>query len=142
LLPAFIIGKAKVADILNMQDRRVNPRMLCADLVKIEWLDKSGAAHTAVANLEDISSSGACLQMEEDVPLQIVVKITHEKGTFEGKVRYCLFKDIGYFLGVEFEPGQRWSAKNFKPMHLLDPRRLSGLKDDGAGSDQGLIAAS
>jgi hypothetical protein len=116
--------------------------MLCADLVKIEWLDKCGVAHSAVANLEDISSSGACLQMEEDVPLQSVVKITHEKGAFEGKVRYCLFKDIGYFLGVEFEPGQRWSAKNFKPMHLLDPRRLSGLKDDGAGSDQGLIAAS
>jgi hypothetical protein len=70
-----------VADILNMQDRRVNPRMLCADLVKIEWLDKCGVAHSAVANLEDISSSGACLQMEEDVPLQSVVKITHEKGS-------------------------------------------------------------
>ena len=125
-----------------MDDRRSNPRMLCADLVKIEWSDRSGAEHTAVANLEDISSSGACLQMEEDVPVQSAVKISHEKGELEGRVRYCVFKDIGYFLGVEFEPGFRWNAKQFKPMHLLDPRRLGGLKDEAGGLDQGLIATS
>lgn len=129
-----------MADIFIMQDRRANPRMLCADLVKIEWREKSGKDQSAVANLEDISSSGACLQLEQDVPLQAMVKITHDKGSFEGRVRYCIFKDIGYFLGVEFEPGQRWSAKQFKPMHLLDPRRLAGLKEEA--TDQGLIATS
>ena len=113
--------------------------MLCADLVKIEWRDKYSVDHTVVANLEDISSSGACLQLEEDVPLQSIVTITHEKGSYEGRVRYCVFKDIGYFMGVEFEPGQRWNSKQFKPMHLLDPRRLSELKDDAAAADQGLV---
>ena len=116
--------------------------MLCADLVRLDWHDRSGAEHTAVANLEDISSSGACLQMEEDVPVQCAVKITHEKGELEGRVRYCVFKDIGYFLGVEFEPGIRWNAKQFKPMHLLDPRRLNGLKDELGGADQGNTATS
>ncbi len=106
--------------------------MLCADLVKIEWRDKSGADHTVVANLEDISSTGACLQLEEDVPLQSAVTMTHEKGSYEGRVRYCIFKDIGYFLGVEFEAGHRWTAKQFKPMHLLDPRRISGVKGAAA----------
>lgn len=130
-----------MADIHVMRDRRANPRMLCADLVKVEWSDKTGKNHTAVANLEDISQSGACLQLEEDVPLQAMVTITHEKGTFEGRVRYCIFKDIGFFLGVEFEPGHRWSAKQFKPMHMLDPRRLVGIKDDVA-VDQGLTANS
>lgn len=130
-----------MADKQNMQDRRVHPRMLCADLVKLEWRDKLGDAHTAVANLEDISLSGACLQLEEEVPLQSIVTMTHEKGSFEGKVRYCIFKDIGYFLGVEFEPGQRWSAKQFKPMHMLDPRRLSPPKEESA-ADPGLIVAS
>lgn len=110
--------------------------MLCADLVKIEWRDKAGEEHVAVANLEDISLSGACLQMEEDVPLQSMVKITHEKGTLQGRVRYCVFKDIGYFLGVEFDPGYRWTAKQFKPMHLLDPRRLSDAKEDASPTDQ------
>lgn len=116
--------------------------MLCADLVKLEWRDKLGKEHTAVANLEDISSSGACLQLEEEVPLQSMVKITHEKGWFEGRVRYCIFKDIGFFLGVEFEPGQRWSSKQFKPMHMLDPRRLAGLKEENATNEPGLVANS
>lgn len=125
-----------------MQDRRINPRMLCADLVKIEWRDKMGKKHTAVANLEDISLSGACLQMEEDVPLQCVVTITHEHGDLKGRVRYCVFKDIGYFLGVEFDPGFRWTAKQFKPMHLLDPRRLSDPKEESTKIDPGSIAIS
>ncbi len=33
--------------------------MLCADLVDVRWKDKSGRACRAVANLEDISQSGA-----------------------------------------------------------------------------------
>jgi hypothetical protein len=124
-----------------MRERRINPRMLCADLVKIEWRDRAGDRHEAVANLEDISQSGACLQLEEDVPLQVLVTMTHAKATYHGRVRYCIFKDTGYFLGVEFEAGQRWTAKEFKPMHLLDPRRLAGLKED-ATRDQGRGANS
>lgn len=113
-----------------MKERRENPRMLCADLVKIEWKDRSGAYHTVVANLEDISSSGACLQLEEDVPLHALVTITHENGEFQGRVRYCIYKEIGFFLGLEFDPGYRWNARQFKPMHLLDPRRLGYLADE------------
>lgn len=41
-----------------------------------------------------------------------------------GHVRYCVFREIGYFLGVEFDNGSRWSQKQYKPQHLLDPRRL------------------
>jgi hypothetical protein len=108
-----------------MQERRENPRMLCADLVKIEWRDRAGVARSVVANLEDISASGACLQIEEDIPPQSTVRIHYENGEFSGKVRYCIFRDIGYFLGIEFEPGQRWDARKFKPLHMLDPRRLN-----------------
>lgn len=113
-----------------MQDRRVNPRMLCADLVKIEWRDKAGGLHSIVANLEDISLSGACLQIEEDIPLQTTVSLVHASGSLQGRVRYCVFKEIGYFLGVEFEPGHRWSSREFRPMHLLDPRRLERSKSE------------
>jgi hypothetical protein len=35
-----------------------------------------------------------------------------------------VYREIGYFLGIEFEPGCKWSARHFKPQHLLDPRRL------------------
>ncbi len=98
--------------------------MLCADMVDVHWKDKSGKLRKVLANLEDISLSGACLQFEHPIPLQTDVRITYRKGELTGKVRYCVYREIGYFLGVEFEPGCRWSAREFRPQHLLDPRRL------------------
>lgn len=118
-----------------MQERRVNPRMLCADLVKVEWRDRAGGLHSIVANLEDISLSGACLQIEEDIPLQTVVSLVHANGGLQGRVRYCVFKEIGYFLGVEFDPGNRWNSREFRPMHLLDPRRLERPKVESNASE-------
>jgi hypothetical protein len=107
-----------------MLDRRIEPRLLCADLVDIRWKDKTGKTRRTVANLEDISLSGACLQVDRPIPPQSTIQITYPKGELLGKVRYCVYREIGYFLGVEFEPGSRWSLRSYKPQHLLDPRRL------------------
>ena len=112
------------ADGTSMQERRLEARLLCADLIDIYWTDKSGHNRTAVANLEDISISGACLQLDVPVPSATMVRIAHPKAELEGRVRYCVFRDIGYFLGVQFEPGVRWTQRRFRPKHLLDPRRL------------------
>jgi PilZ domain len=98
--------------------------MLCADLVDFQWKDQSGRSRRGVANLEDISLSGACLQIERPVPLGCTVRITYPNGELTGRVKYCVFREIGYFLGVEFDPGNRWSQRDFRPRHLLDPRRL------------------
>ncbi|HET8548392.1 MAG TPA: PilZ domain-containing protein [Bryobacteraceae bacterium] len=107
-----------------MQNRRAEPRLLCADLVDIQWKDKAGRTRRAVANLEDISLSGACVQLEMPVPLETRLHISYPRGELRGRVCYCIYREIGYFLGVEFEPGFRWSLRSFKPQHLLDPRRL------------------
>lgn len=98
--------------------------MLCADLVDVRWKDRAGHSKRLVANLEDISLSGACLQVDSSIPLGSLVKITYPKGEFVGIVRYCHFKEIGYFVGVQFEPGCKWSSREFRPLHLLDPRQL------------------
>ena len=107
-----------------MFDRRIEPRMLCADMVDVQWRDKTGRVRKGVANLEDISLSGACLQVENAIPLQTDVRISYRRGELIGKVRYCVYREIGYFLGIEFDPGNRWSQQEFKPQHMLDPRRL------------------
>ena len=107
-----------------MFERRVETRLLCADMVDVFWKDKTGRLKKGVANLEDISLSGACLQLDAPIPLQTMLSIKHAKGQLEGKVRYCVFRDIGYFIGVEFASDSRWSLRQFKPQHLLDPRRL------------------
>lgn len=98
--------------------------MLCADLVDLQWKDKSGRTRRSIANLEDISVSGACLQVERPIPLGTELRMNYPKGELVGKVKYCVFREIGYFLGIEFEEGVRWTERDFRPQHMLDPRRL------------------
>jgi hypothetical protein len=100
--------------------------MLCADLVDVQWKDPNGRTRRDVANLEDISLSGACLQVDRPVPHGTPLRMSYPNGELAGIVKYCVFREIGYFLGVEFAPGTRWSQRHFRPQHLLDPRRLVG----------------
>ena len=119
----------------NEAERRYEARMLCADLVDLHWIDKAGTAKRAIANLEDISSSGACLQLEIPLPLRTTVEMTHPGGRLSGYVRYCVYREIGYFVGIQFEDGSRWSRRVFKPMHMLDPRGLlHGAEPDRDGN--------
>lgn len=97
---------------------------MCADLVDIEWQDVRGRVQHTVANLEDISALGACIQVESEIPLRTTVRMTVMKVEYVGEIRYCVFREYGYFLGVQFEPGVKWNSLAFKPLHLFDPRRL------------------
>jgi hypothetical protein len=102
----------------------VTLRMLCADVVEIHWKEKNGRNRRKTANLEDISPSGARLQVEHPVPPSTMVRIRHGRGELTGEVKYCVLCESGYFLGVEFEPDSRWSQARFRPRYLLNPRRL------------------
>ncbi|MBM3810791.1 MAG: PilZ domain-containing protein [Acidimicrobiia bacterium] len=119
-----------------MDERRSEPRLLCADLVEVVWKDKSGKSRRAVANLEDISSSGACLQLDVAIPLHTNVKVNYTAGELTGSVRYCVYREIGYFVGIQFGKGMKWSQKEFRPLHLFDPRRLAS-KTPGPTSNSG-----
>ncbi len=77
-----------------------------------------------MALLEDIAASGACLQLEEAIPVGTQVRWAN----FRGTVRYCIYREIGYFAGVEFHAATRWSTSEYKPQHLLDPRRLMACR--------------
>lgn len=68
--------------------------------------------------------SGVCLQVDVEIPVYSTVRITYPSGEYRGVVRYCQFKEIGHFVGVQFEPGCKWSRTDFEPMHLLDPKEL------------------
>ena len=107
-----------------MQERRSEIRMMCADLVEVWWRGVSGKTTKAQAVLEDISASGACLQLETAVPLGAVVRWGSPKKEFIGVVRYCVYREIGYFVGVQFDPACRWSKSKYRPQHLLDLKQL------------------
>ena len=106
------------------------------DIVLSAANDKAWRVRRSVANLEDISLSGACLQVDRPVPLGTPYRITYPKGVLVGKVKYCVFREIGYFLGIEFEAGSRWSRNDFRPQHLLDPRHLVNRTADRLTADR------
>lgn len=92
--------------------------------MELVWQSESGKQRRSIANLEDISLSGACVQIEREVPPGTAVAINYGDGELLGIVRYCLCKDLGYFLGIELSEASRWSSQHYKPEHLLDPREL------------------
>ncbi len=61
----------------------------------------SGKKSRATALLEDISSNGACLQLETPVPLGVEIAGKRRRSS-RRRVRYCVYREIGYFVGVEF----------------------------------------
>src|ERR1700682_5697891 len=106
-----------------MLDRRFELRLLCADVVEVHW-EANGRNHRCTAGLDDISPSGACLQVERPIPVLTTICIRREGVELTGTVKYCSLREVGYFLGVEFKPGCRWSPDSFRPLHLLNPRRV------------------
>jgi hypothetical protein len=99
--------------------------MMCADMVEVFWRDHDGKRRRAMALLEDIAESGACLQLEEPIPVGAVVEWQAPHQEFRGSIRYCKYGEIGYFAGVEFIASSKWSKSTFRPRHLFDPRRLA-----------------
>jgi hypothetical protein len=120
-----------------MKNRRSDPRLLCAELVEIIWKDKSGRPRRRVANLEDISLSGICLQLEISMPEGTLLTMRYGDGELIGIVRHCAFRDGAHFLGIRLEEGCRWSTKHFRPQHLLDPRELVDRAIERYGSHTG-----
>jgi len=109
-----------------MREKRSEVRMMCADVVEASWTDADGKLRQATALLENISPSGACLQLDVSVPPGVKLQISCPKHSFVGEVRYCTYQEIGYFVGIQFEPQSHWSRRSFKPRHLLDLQELAG----------------
>jgi hypothetical protein len=116
--------QACLADNSDMDERRADARLLCADMVNVVWSDAAGRRHKATALLEDIATHGACLQLERALPLDTMITLEHPKAQMHGAVRYCVYREIGYFVGVQFTPDSEWSRSKFTPQHLLDLEQL------------------
>lgn len=111
-----------------MEEKRKNRRSLCSDLVKLEWLDRRGVVRESSAVLEDISPEGACLQVEAPVPEGLDAQISHgDEWGMPCRTAYCIFREIGYFVGVVFDAGANWNPEAYAPSHLLDPTEIATI---------------
>jgi hypothetical protein len=141
-----------------MMERRLESRFLCADLVRVDWLASRGESgrveqgegefRTVEAVLEDISTLGACVQVEERIPLGAAILLsahsglissapndTGEAARFSGHVSYCAYRDYGYFVGIRFSDETHWSSLIFAPRHLTNLAALSE-RDDSASAEE------
>ncbi|MBN2242741.1 MAG: PilZ domain-containing protein [Acidobacteria bacterium] len=109
---------------------RRQDRELCADLVKVLWESGSGATACEWGILEDISPSGACLEMERKIEPDTLVSMEFPTDSCRARVIYCRFDKVKYFVGVEFAEGYRWSRRKFKPRHLLQFRLQKVSKNE------------
>lgn len=107
-----------------MKERRTKSRLLCAELIQVVWRDQSVVQRRRVANLDDISHKGACIQLEQPIPGGTVITLQCGEGELTGTARHCCYRDGSYFVGIEFDEGSEWSRKDFHPKHLFDPRRV------------------
>lgn len=134
-----------------MSERRLENRFLCAELVTVKWvaaeaeteygsggsLGAAGGApdrhRTVEAVLEDISALGACVQVEDRIPLGAAISISAHHGPgasggearFSGYVSYCEYRDFGYFVGVRLSDETPWSTGAFEPEHLTNLAAMS-----------------
>jgi hypothetical protein len=116
---------------MGKKDRRLENRFLCADLVHVDWGFGEADVKAVEAVLEDISALGACVQVEEPIPLGAAVSISAHGRIFTGFVSYCVFRDYGYFVGVKLSDENRWTRGEFEPDHLTNLLDL-GLKKPAA----------
>ena len=103
-----------------MKDRRSELRFMCADLVKLCIRSEGESRQELVANLEDISPSGACVQLDAAVREGTAVEIVCGRCRFRGKVRHCRYVATGYDVGVQFARPKSWDQKRYRPKHLLE----------------------
>ena len=111
-----------------MKQKRQEDRNLCADLVQVGWKLEDESRHTEWATLEDISSSGACVKLDDAIPTGTVVSLRFPKESCKARVKYCVADLSGYLIGVEFE-GYRWSRSKYRPEHLVQFRLRPAVRN-------------
>jgi len=106
----------------NMNERRSESRMLCADLVEVCWSDRTGHSRSAMANLEEVSVRGAHLLLDVALLPGTDLVLRMKQGDMSATVTDCRHEpDFGFAITVQLPKKCRWKSH---PRHLFDPRGL------------------
>lgn len=117
-------GNLKPGRDLVAAENRPETRYWCSDLVKVSVKDKTRWKSAGVGVLEDISNSGACIQLDLPIKKGTPIRFRHPEWTGEGVVRHCEYREIGYYIGMKFDEGSQWTPQAFQPKHMVDPAEV------------------
>lgn len=99
-------------------------RHLCSELMNVRVLSGDCAEREVIGILEEISTSGACLQLEENPGINTRLMFASQDAMaspeMEGIVTSCEYEPgIGYYVELRFSRGFSWHPAIYKPQHLL-----------------------
>ncbi len=101
-----------------MEIKRSEPRFMCSESVNI-LVNDGGTLAEGLANLEDISPSGACVHLDEAIQVGANIEIVCSTCSFKGTVRNCRYTEAGFDVGMEFAKPKAWNLHRYEPKHLL-----------------------
>src|ERR1044071_9709809 len=93
----------------NSTERRSDPRLWCAELVSVQFKDSRGRKRKVVANLEDISTSGAGVQLSRPIPANTRVTVQSTSRVYRAVTAWCRRQPDGYHAGLKFTKESKWS---------------------------------
>jgi hypothetical protein len=65
------------------------------------WVDLTGASHAAPGMLEDTSTFGACVRLQEPIAVGSKITVKWRREQFSGTVRHSKKERSDYILGIE-----------------------------------------
>jgi len=131
-----------------MGTNRTYGRTLCSEILSLRLRSSAGRERQMKVNLEEIWSSRALFLT--DKPIRPFTSLWFAVGgcEFRGQViGRTLFKGLGYFIEMQFNPGYTWSDQKYRPKHLFNPfvllanRIFEGTLKATSGSFDGLLPA-
>jgi len=120
IVPHILLFRSKGTDRVAVTENL----HFCSNLVTVHLPTQEGGARETVGNLEEISTTGACINLEEPVetglPLRLVCSKAGQNVEFPGTVVECRHDArAGYYVSVVFNPGVHWSPEVYTPKHLV-----------------------
>lgn len=121
----------------------VGVRHLCSDLTTVHLRMPDGSKRELVGNLEEIDTTGACVQLEEpleaETTLRFICTNCERPCEFNATVVSCHHQaGVGYYVDVRFTAGEEWSPERYRPNHLLHPGELLELESKPQCCDRGV----
>jgi len=108
-----------------MPTKAAQQRIWCSQMLRLHLQYRSGRPRRLNANLEEIWSSGALFLTGVRIPPLTRLWFDCGGSEFHGKVIARTFSErLGYFVEMRFDPGNRWSEREFRPKHLFNPLLL------------------
>ena len=86
-------------------DRRFEVRKSNSEKAAVEWIDAALQTIRIVADVADLSLSGARLLLDRPVPVNTSIRLAVDDQQRSCKVRYCVKRIRGFAIGVSFDPG-------------------------------------